>query len=95
MQERGVYICVSVFPAVAHNHAGICFTISLNNTAADIDRLMRILAAEVKRLGLGSIEDGRAEATRGGALDPYGSLPPTPATAPRTSGKYSIDGTAT
>jgi 7-keto-8-aminopelargonate synthetase-like enzyme len=52
MQDRGIYVCVSVFPAVPHGLSGIRFTISLHNTASDIERLVDTIAAEMKRLGL-------------------------------------------
>lgn len=64
MQEQGLYVCVSVFPAVARSHAGVRFTISSHNTPADIERLMGALAREMKRLGISTAPDGHSVATR-------------------------------
>jgi 7-keto-8-aminopelargonate synthetase-like enzyme len=52
MQQRGFYVCVSVFPAVPRNHSGVRFTMSLHNAPEDIALLMTTLAAQAKRLGI-------------------------------------------
>jgi 7-keto-8-aminopelargonate synthetase-like enzyme len=64
MQERGLYVCVSVFPAVPHNESGVRFTISLHNTPEDIDCLMAALSAEVERLGISAATSGHSGATK-------------------------------
>jgi 7-keto-8-aminopelargonate synthetase-like enzyme len=48
LRSSGIYACVSVFPAVAENAAGIRFTISVHNEAEDIARFVDALAAEVQ-----------------------------------------------
>jgi 7-keto-8-aminopelargonate synthetase-like enzyme len=63
VQVQGLYVCVSVFPAVAHNQAGIRFTVSSHNTPTDIERLMGTLAREMKRLGISMAPDGHSSAT--------------------------------
>jgi 7-keto-8-aminopelargonate synthetase-like enzyme len=63
MQDQGLYVCVSVFPAVARNQAGVRFTISSHNTPADIERLMGALAREMTRLGVSMAPEGHSAAT--------------------------------
>lgn len=46
LHAAGIYACVSVFPAVAENAAGVRFTVSLHNEDADIVELVRALADE-------------------------------------------------
>ena len=48
LRACGIYACVSVFPAVAENAAGIRFTISLHNEEQDIAQLVLALAQQVK-----------------------------------------------
>jgi len=50
LRRQGIYTCVSVFPAVPQNQAGVRFTLSLHNTPEDIERLIDALAAETSRL---------------------------------------------
>jgi 7-keto-8-aminopelargonate synthetase-like enzyme len=64
MQERGIYVCGSVFPAVPHKKAGVRFTISLLNTPEDIECMLVALSAEMKKLGIFATPDGHSEATR-------------------------------
>ncbi len=45
--ERGIYVCVSTFPAVAERDAGIRFTVSLHNSEDDIATLMRAFIEEL------------------------------------------------
>jgi 7-keto-8-aminopelargonate synthetase-like enzyme len=52
LREQGLYTCISVFPAVPQNQAGIRFTLSLHNTMGDIDRLLEVLGKELARAGL-------------------------------------------
>jgi 7-keto-8-aminopelargonate synthetase-like enzyme len=52
LRTQGLYTCVSVFPAVPKNRAGVRFTLSLHNTPEDIERLMDALATEIARLGI-------------------------------------------
>jgi 7-keto-8-aminopelargonate synthetase-like enzyme len=52
LEDRGLYVCVSVFPAVPHRRAGIRFTVSLHNTLEDIDLLMETLAEQTARLSV-------------------------------------------
>lgn len=52
LEERGIYVCVSVFPAVPLKRAGLRFTLSLHNTVEDIDYLMQTMAEETGRLTL-------------------------------------------
>jgi 7-keto-8-aminopelargonate synthetase-like enzyme len=52
LREQGLYVCISVFPAVPQNQSGIRFTLSLHNSPAEIDRLMGALSTEMKRLGI-------------------------------------------
>jgi hypothetical protein len=54
LRRQGIYTCVSVFPAVPQNQAGLRITISLHNTVSDIEQLMAALAAETRRFGLGA-----------------------------------------
>jgi 7-keto-8-aminopelargonate synthetase-like enzyme len=57
LRRQGIYTCVSVFPAVPQNQAGLRITISLHNTVSDIEQLMTALAAETRRFGLGTDEE--------------------------------------
>jgi 7-keto-8-aminopelargonate synthetase-like enzyme len=52
MQQRGFYVCVSVFPAVPRNQSGVRFTISMHNEPEEIDLLISALSAQMKRLGI-------------------------------------------
>lgn len=52
LREQGVYVCVSAFPAVPKNQAGLRFTISLHNSFGDIDHLLDVMSRETKRLGM-------------------------------------------
>lgn len=52
LRRRGIYTCVSVFPAVPLNHAGVRFTVSVPNEMEDVEQLMLALADEVQRAGL-------------------------------------------
>jgi 7-keto-8-aminopelargonate synthetase-like enzyme len=54
LRRQGIYTCVSVFPAVPQNQAGLRITISLHNTVSDIEQLMTAIAAETRRFGLGA-----------------------------------------
>jgi 7-keto-8-aminopelargonate synthetase-like enzyme len=49
LRTRGIYVNISVFPAVPYRQAGIRFTLSLHNSDADIHHLMESLAAELNR----------------------------------------------
>jgi 7-keto-8-aminopelargonate synthetase-like enzyme len=51
LREHGFYVCVSVFPAVPESRSGIRFTVSLNNTEADIRGLLGALSAELTKSG--------------------------------------------
>ena len=52
LRRRGIYTCVSVFPAVPLNHAGVRFTVSVPNSLEDIEHLMLALGDEAQRAGL-------------------------------------------
>lgn len=46
LRDKGIFVAVSVFPAVPQNQSGIRFTISRHNTNEDIRQLMEALAGE-------------------------------------------------
>lgn len=48
LRAAGIYACISVFPAVPEQAAGIRFTVSLHNQDEDIARLVNSLAAELR-----------------------------------------------
>jgi 7-keto-8-aminopelargonate synthetase-like enzyme len=70
LRQRGIYVSISVFPAVPQNRSGIRFTVSLHNTPDDIDWLMEALSKETKRVGV----------ARRASMPP----PPLPPPEPRT-----------
>lgn len=57
LDDQGIHVSPSAFPAVPRSRAGIRFTISLHNTFDDIDFLMSVLAEQVARLGLAPPND--------------------------------------
>jgi 7-keto-8-aminopelargonate synthetase-like enzyme len=60
LREQGLYTCISVFPAVPQNQAGIRFTLSLHNTRSDIDRLIEVLGKEMANAGVTGTTPGSA-----------------------------------
>lgn len=52
MRARGFYTCLSAFPAVPRNRAGVRFTVSLHNEPSDIQELFRTMSEEITRLGI-------------------------------------------
>lgn len=68
LRDRGIYVSISVFPAVPQNQSGIRFTLSLHNTTADIDSLMDALSTETKRLGIAIAVEAPAKRTHSGVM---------------------------
>lgn len=52
MRSRGIYVSISVYPAVPRDKAGIRFTITLHNTEDDIRFLMHSLSVDLAGRGL-------------------------------------------
>jgi 7-keto-8-aminopelargonate synthetase-like enzyme len=50
MCKQGFYIAPAVFPAVPRNRAGLRLTASLHNSPADTERLMAVLASELRKI---------------------------------------------
>jgi hypothetical protein len=48
--RHGFFVAPAVFPAVAENKAGLRLTVSLHNTMEDTERLMQVLAEEMRRI---------------------------------------------
>jgi 7-keto-8-aminopelargonate synthetase-like enzyme len=48
--RHGFFVAPAVFPAVAENKAGLRLTVSLHNTKEDTERLMQVLAEEMRRI---------------------------------------------
>jgi 7-keto-8-aminopelargonate synthetase-like enzyme len=61
LEDQGIYVSPSAFPAVPRNRAGIRFTISLHNSFEDIDFLMAAVAEQTARLGLPPANQSRTE----------------------------------
>jgi 7-keto-8-aminopelargonate synthetase-like enzyme len=90
LREQGLYVCISVFPAVPQNQSGVRFTLSLHNTPADIERLIGVLSTEMKRLGISTAGDGHARSTKTDsgvrtALRPSNPPHSTPSSSPSSS----------
>jgi 7-keto-8-aminopelargonate synthetase-like enzyme len=52
MRGRGIYLSISVYPAVPRDKSGVRFTITLHNTEDDIRLLMHSLSVELASRGL-------------------------------------------
>ena len=52
LRDRGFYVCPAFFPAVSRDRSGVRFTVSLHNTAEDIEQLMIAIAEELGSLRL-------------------------------------------
>jgi 7-keto-8-aminopelargonate synthetase-like enzyme len=68
LRDRGMYVSISVFPAVPQNQSGIRFTLSLHNTLADIDALMEALSVETKRLGISLVVEAPPRRAESGVM---------------------------
>jgi 7-keto-8-aminopelargonate synthetase-like enzyme len=50
MCRRGFYIAPAVFPAVPRTRAGLRLTASLHNRPEDTEKLMEVLASEIRKI---------------------------------------------
>jgi 7-keto-8-aminopelargonate synthetase-like enzyme len=87
LRDRGMYVSISVFPAVPQNQSGIRFTLSLHNTTADIDSLMEALSTETKRLGIALAVEAPAKRTHSGVMRVGDANRHQPSSAPPPSSR--------
>jgi 7-keto-8-aminopelargonate synthetase-like enzyme len=61
LRSRGIYVSISVYPAVPRDKSGVRFTITLHNTEDDIRFLMHSLSVELAGRGLAGPPGANAE----------------------------------
>lgn len=65
LRGRGFYVCPAFFPAVSRDQSGVRFTVSLHNTAEDIEQLMTAIAEELGSLRLAGMRPSQVQRKAG------------------------------